>query len=194
MINKSVAKWMNIDGQTFLRSIGIKPGQVILDFGCGAGHYAIPASKLVGKDGRIYAMDESAPTLEKLKKNIEKVNIKNIVLINGQSHIPLKHDSVDAVLCYDVIHFMDTVERKLFYEETYRVLESNGIFSVYPKHHKEDFPLMKLANVELNDIIGEVVQSGLSLQRKFLAEVLHDDYYDTGYLLNFRKGEYHAMD
>jgi len=34
-------------------------------------------------------------------------------------------------------------------------LRPNGIFSLYPKHYKNDYPLMELANMELKDIIEE---------------------------------------
>ena len=137
MKNIDVDNWMKVDGQRFLSDLGVGKGQVVLDFGCGEGHYTIPASKLVGSDGKVYAIDKKTAVLDKLKKRIEKVNIKNIELINKQSQIPLKKNSVDVVLCYDVIHFMDTEERKLVYEEIYRVLKNNGLFSIYPKHHKK---------------------------------------------------------
>ncbi len=36
------------DGMAFFREIRLKCGQSVLDFGCGEGHYKIPASKVVG--------------------------------------------------------------------------------------------------------------------------------------------------
>ena len=47
-----VKKWIKEDGQKFLREIGIKKGQTVLDFGCGQDHYTIPVSKAVGKNGK----------------------------------------------------------------------------------------------------------------------------------------------
>ena len=32
-----------------LKEVGIKKGHIILDFGCGAGTYCLPAAKIVGK-------------------------------------------------------------------------------------------------------------------------------------------------
>lgn len=34
--------------EEILKKIGIKKGQVILDFGCGVGNYTIPAAKIIG--------------------------------------------------------------------------------------------------------------------------------------------------
>jgi len=45
----NVKEWLNKEGEAFLEDIGIKKGDVVLDFGCGAGHYAIPAAKVVSK-------------------------------------------------------------------------------------------------------------------------------------------------
>jgi len=37
-----VKEWLNREGEVFLEDIGIKKGDVVLDFGCGDGHYTIP--------------------------------------------------------------------------------------------------------------------------------------------------------
>ena len=37
-----IKEWLNGEGENFLKDIGIKKGDVILDFGCGDGPYAIP--------------------------------------------------------------------------------------------------------------------------------------------------------
>jgi ubiquinone/menaquinone biosynthesis C-methylase UbiE len=188
MKNIDVDNWMKVDGQRFLSDLGVRKEQAVLDFGCGEGHYTIPASKLVGRDGRVYALDKNVDVLDKLKDRITQTSIKNIELINGNSQIPLKENSIDVVLCYDVIHFMKTDERKLIYNQICRILRDSGFFSIYPKHHKKNYPLMELANVELGNVIKEIEESGFFLERKFLGRLLHDDYYDEGHVLNFKKG------
>ena len=42
-------KWLEQDGVEFFTKIGLKKGQIALDFGCGAGNYAIPAAVNVGR-------------------------------------------------------------------------------------------------------------------------------------------------
>ncbi len=53
---------------TFLTSSGAKKGLVILDFGCGSGTYTIPAAKLVGATGRVYAVDINSTALDRLER------------------------------------------------------------------------------------------------------------------------------
>ncbi|MEA3560420.1 MAG: class I SAM-dependent methyltransferase [Candidatus Omnitrophota bacterium] len=186
-MKQDLKKWIEQDGIKFLKEIGVKKNQSLLDFGCGEGHYAIPASKIVGKSGKIYALDKDRNTLDTLKKLIKQDSIKNINLINENSKIPLEDNSVDAVLCYDIIHYVDKREREAVYKEIYRVLRKEGLFSVYPKHHKEDTPLNELAEVGLEDIIKEIKKSNFILKYKLFKTLLHDEYYNKGYILNFRK-------
>ena len=186
-MKNAVEKWMGLDGQKFLKQIGIRKGQIILDFGSGKGHYTIPASKTVGKNGKVYALDKDNGVLDQLKGIIKEYGITNIELIQENLKIPLENDSLDAVLCYDVIHYEVKRRRVAVYNEIHRVLKKEGLFSVYPKHHRKDYPLDNLANVGLEDIIKEIEQSGFLLKDEIFKTLLHDDYYNNGNVLNFRR-------
>jgi len=39
----NVKKWLEKDGLELLERAGLREGQIVLDFGCGVGNYAIPA-------------------------------------------------------------------------------------------------------------------------------------------------------
>lgn len=175
--------WIKKDGEDFLKTIGIKEGQTVLDFGCGEGHYTVPAAKLVGEKGKVYAVDKDKQALDRLTQLIEENNIKNIKVIKKESIIPLENNSLDFILCYDVVHYLKN--RKTIYHEFYRVLKPKGIFSLYPKHYKNDYPLSELAHMELKDVIKEVEQAGFYLRDKFFKRLIHDDSYNDGYILNF---------
>ncbi len=186
-MNAEVRKWIEKDGVKFLQEIGIKKGQTVLDFGSGEGHYTVPASKVVGANGKVYALDKDKGAFDKLKKAAEKSNIKNIELIKEDSKIPLEDNSLDAVLCYDVIHYENKKKRIVVYNEIHRVLKKGGLFSVYPKHHKEDYPLMELADIDLESVVEEIEIVGFILKSKLLKTLLHDEYYNEGYILNFKR-------
>ena len=78
MMENDVKRWLKEGGERFLRDIGIKQGQVIVDFGCGAGHYTIPAAKIVGKEGTVYAIDKERSTLNQVMQRA-----KLMVAANG---------------------------------------------------------------------------------------------------------------
>jgi len=51
-----------------LLEVGVRAGHVVLDFGCGSGTYTIPAAKLVGDRGRVYALDVNREFLDKMEQ------------------------------------------------------------------------------------------------------------------------------
>lgn len=184
-MENDVKEWLRKNGEQFLKDIGIKKNQVVLDFGCGVGHYTIPAGRVVGEKGKVYAIDEDGKSLSKLMEMAFLERVKNIEVIKatGELKIPLEDESVDVVLLYDVLHYID--ERRKIIDEAYRIMKFGGLLSVYPKHHKSDSPLSGLANLTLEDIIKEIEQGGFCLERKDFRELIHDDNFNKGYILNF---------
>ena len=182
-MNADIKKWLEKDAEPFLRKIGLKEGQVVLDFGCGKGHYTIPAAKVTGNKGKVYAFDKDKNVLDKLEEKMRQFGLRNIELINGDTKVSLKDNFVDVVLCFDVIHYIKN--RIPMYGEAHRVLKQEGLFSLYPKHHKDDYPLMELASLKLGAVMREVEKSGFILKDRIFKECLHDDYYNKCVILNF---------
>ncbi len=182
-------QWEQQQGVAFLRKIGIKPGQTILDFGCRVGHYTIPASKIVGSEGIVYAVDKEQQALSELDQKAIHLNLKNIRTINssGQIQIDLESDSADVVLFYDVLHYHEKKDREKLYTEAYRVLKQEGLFSVYPKHTLEDKPIMEFQNMSLGTIKQEIQNSNFVFEKKYCGLISHDDGLNQGCVFNFRK-------
>jgi len=180
-------KWLAWEGKIFLSEIGVEKGQVILDFGCGVGHYTIPVAKVVGKEGKVYAVDKDREVLNRLMQTAKSERLKNIEPMNTQEElkIDLEDESVDVVLLYDVLHYMD--QRRKILDEVRRVLKPDALLSVYPKHHKFDDPLWTLANMGLEDVIKEIEKADFRIEKKSFKKLIHDDNYDKGYILNFKK-------
>lgn len=188
-MNKEIRNWEEKEGAKFLRKIGIKAGQKVLDFGARIGHYSLPAAAVVGKKGKVYALDKNKGPLDELKRKAVEQRLENITLIktNGALKTGLKNSSVDAALAYDVLHLINN--RKKLYKEIHRVLQKNGLFSVYPKHNKLDQPEQGLKNLEPKDIIREIEAHGFYFKEKHCGLVSHDDFLNKGCVLNFRKKE-----
>jgi precorrin-6B methylase 2 len=66
---------MDYKGEKFLKNIGIQRNQFVLDFGSRYGTYTIPAAKLVGKKGKIYAVDKNMEYLDKLLHTAKKIGL-----------------------------------------------------------------------------------------------------------------------
>ena len=66
-----------------LFELGIRAGNAVLDFGCGSGTYTIPAAKLVGTGGRVYALDINSKFLNKIEERAKQEGLTNIVRIDA---------------------------------------------------------------------------------------------------------------
>jgi ubiquinone/menaquinone biosynthesis C-methylase UbiE len=51
-----------------LKEVGIKRGDYVLDYGCGPGSYILPLTELVGKEGKIYALDAHPIAIQMVQK------------------------------------------------------------------------------------------------------------------------------
>ena len=188
-MNKDIEKWEEQEGVKFLRRIGLQPNQTVLDFGCRVGHYTLPAAKVVGNKGIVYAVDKEQQALNELEQKAAHLNLKNIRTINtsGRIQIDLENDSIDVVLSYDVLHYHKKGERKKLYAEAYRVLKQDGLFSVYPKHTLEDNPIREFRSLSVSNVKQEIEDSNFVFEKKHCGLISHDDGLNQGCVLNFRK-------
>lgn len=182
-------RWERKKGAEFLRKVGIRRNHIVLDFGCRVGHYAIPAAKIVGNEGIVYAVDKEQQALNELQQKAIHLNLKNIKTINtsGQIQIDVENDSIDVVLFYDVLHYLGKKDRKKLYQEAFRVLKQDGLLSVYPKHTLKDNPIQQFKELNLNDIKQEFEDSDFYFEQKYCGIISHDDGLNQGCVLNFRK-------
>ena len=184
-------QWEKQQGVIFLRKIGLQLNQRVLDFGCRVGHYTIPAAKIVGAKGIVYAVDKEQQALNKLEQKATHLNLKNIRTINssGRIQIDLENDSIDVVLFYDVLHYHEKKEREKLYVEAFRVLKQDGLLSVYPKHILEDDPIQEFRTLKLSDVKQEIQNSNVVFEKKYCGLISHDDGLNQGCILNFRKSQ-----
>ena len=188
-MNNDTERWEKGKGIVFLRKIGIRTGQTVLDFGARSGHYSIPAALIVGNNGVIYAVDKEKKALEELNEKTIAFGLHNIKTIrtSGKVKLDLGNESIDVVLLYDVLHYLKKVERKNLYKEILRLLKPNGFLSVYPKHVAGDTPMDELKESTLNDVKEEIQNSGFSFEEKFCDEISHNNGLNQGCILNFKK-------
>ena len=64
-----------------LKEVGIKPGFHVLDYGCGPGSYIIPLAELVGKSGKIYALDIHPLAIQKVQGIASEKQLSNVETI-----------------------------------------------------------------------------------------------------------------
>ena len=161
---------MKLESQVIevLERIGIRRGQTILDFGCGYGTYTIPAAKIVGEQGRVYALDKDKEALDELMQKAELAGLKNIERMetSGELDIELTDESVDVVLLFDVFHsfhFPQAGDRRRLLGEIYRIMKPSAFLSisVWPNLiETESEDEIKNANFRLEKEVSETLTDG----------------------------------
>jgi ubiquinone/menaquinone biosynthesis C-methylase UbiE len=125
--------------RNILKEVGIKPGFQVLDYGCGPGGYILPLAELVGKSGKIYALDILPLAIQMVQKLVEKKKLTNVQTIHSDCKTGLPDNSMDAVLLYDAFHELDDPEGVL--RELHRVLKPEGILS-FSDHHMSEVQIL----------------------------------------------------
>jgi len=126
-------KWLTDQGATMVRSLGIKEGHSVIEFGCGIGRYTIPLSQVVGEKGQVLAVERESEEVAVLRKRVNLFGEQRSVEILNSEDIRLQSvddESVDRVLIFDVLQYIEDVE--LFFKSVHRVLKSGGRLHVYP--------------------------------------------------------------
>lgn len=181
--------WLDGMGAIYLRELGIGAGNVVADFGCNAGNYSIPAAEVVGNSGKVFAIDQDAAALNQLRSRAASRRLENIIILDTteKGMIELEPQGCDTILVYDVLHYLEFSQRNDLYQRFYQWLKPGGLLSVFPKHNKSDWPMWHLADLDIVDIANEIAETGFRLAEKSARKLIHDDYLETGVVLNLKK-------
>ncbi len=107
----------------------VQEGQTFLDYGCGTGSFTIPAARIVGATGKVYALDCFPRQLEIVAEKSQKEGLTNIETILSESHTGLPDESIDVIWMCDVLH--EIKEREAVLAELHRVLKRDGVLAIY---------------------------------------------------------------
>jgi len=114
-----------------LQGAGIRPGQEVLEIGCGTGFFTIPAAELVGDKGHLYAMDPHPLAIEEVTRKVQDAGLANVRLIRADAtEAGLASGCVDLILLFGVIPApIIPLDRLL--DEMHRLLRSEGALAVW---------------------------------------------------------------
>jgi arsenite methyltransferase len=110
-----------------LRVADLRPGETVLDLGCGAGLDLLLSARRVGPHGRVIGLDMTPEMVELARRNTaEAGNVE--VRLGRIEEIPLSDASVDVVISNCVLNL--SADKPAVLREVARVLKPGGRFGV----------------------------------------------------------------
>jgi arsenite methyltransferase len=107
----------------------LRPGETVLDLGCGGGIDVLLSARRVGPSGKAYGLDMTGEMLELARAHARQAGAGNAEFLLGQIEaIPLPDGSVDVVISNCVINL--STDRAAVFAESFRVLRSGGRLGV----------------------------------------------------------------
>lgn len=108
---------------------GLRPGEVVVDLGCGGGLDVLLAAAKVAPGGMAIGIDMTPDMLARARANAEKAGTRNVTFHQAPIEaLPLDAGSVDCVISNCVLNLVED-KRKAF-AEIFRVLRPGGRLAV----------------------------------------------------------------
>ena len=112
-----------------LLPLELREGLRVVDFGCGPGYLAMEIARRVGDKGKVYGLDLNAAFVDNANDRSKAEGIDQIefLLVEGEN-LPLEANSVDRVLCKNVLEYVpDALQTLKLHHE---VLVEGGMIQI----------------------------------------------------------------
>ena len=118
-----------LDAEAVLLKAGVHAGSVVVDLGCGtSGHFVIPAARMVGPSGKVYAVDILKSVLAAVESRAKLEGATSIQTLWGNCEenkgVRLPDNTTDITLVINNMYL--TRARAAFLSEAARITKPGG--------------------------------------------------------------------
>jgi ubiquinone/menaquinone biosynthesis C-methylase UbiE len=148
-----------------VEALELKRGMTAADVGAGTGYFTVRMAKVVGPEGRVYAIDIQQQMLDLLKKRLRAEKLENVELVRGTETDPmLPRAKLDLILMVDVYHEFSQPQAML--RKMKEALAPGGRL-VLLEYRKEDpnVPIRFEHKMSVDEVRAEIEAEGFKLDR-----------------------------
>jgi ubiquinone/menaquinone biosynthesis C-methylase UbiE len=104
----------------------VKPGDCVLEVGCGTGTLTLAAKRQAGPSGKVFGIDVIPGMIELCQRKAAQANLDVTFQLGSIDDIPFSANQFDVVMCSFMIFHMSEMVRRKGIIEIYRVLRPQG--------------------------------------------------------------------
>jgi ubiquinone/menaquinone biosynthesis C-methylase UbiE len=154
--------------EKILRVARLKPGESVLDVGCGTGTLAIAAKRHVGPTGIVRGIDASPEMIARAEKKAASAQVEVAFQQAPAQALPFPEAQFDVVLTTVMLHHLSRPTRERCAQEMRRVLKPGGrVLAVdfAPRAESKGFihRFHRHGHLKLDDIIAILAAAGLNV-------------------------------
>lgn len=127
LLDDRMGGWLH---EVALRDLGLRPGESVLDIGCGTGGAVVALREAVGQDGRVVGVDSSPAMLARARRRVDASGWTNVELRLGDaSRMSLGREEFDAAVALSSLSAMSDVPATV--RRAYDALRPGGRLFVF---------------------------------------------------------------
>ncbi|MCT4645734.1 MAG: class I SAM-dependent methyltransferase [Carboxylicivirga sp.] len=139
------------------KTLEIKNGQTVIDYGCGPARYVHLVSEAIGTNGKLYATDIHQLAVDKVKEVIQTRKLNNVEAVLSHSYTcPLPMHTADIILALDMFHMIEDTDA--LQGEFARLLKSEGTVIIEDGHQSRKSTIKKIKQAGIFNIVQENIK------------------------------------
>lgn len=117
-----------IDAENTLYKAGVASGMYYADFGAGnLGHFVLPAARIVGDEGLVYAVDIRKKALDAIRGRARHDGVSNLECVWGDiektNGVDIPKQTIDLI---SMVNMSSVLKTPIVYQEMKRILKPHG--------------------------------------------------------------------